>query len=310
MDRFEAMRLFAAVAEAQSFSAAARRQGLSAPAVTRTIAALEELLGVRLLVRTTRRVRLTEAGERYLLDCRRILADLQEAEEAAAGSHATPRGLLSITAPVMFGHLHVSPILLRFMERYPEVRIRALFIDRVASLIDEGLDVGIRIGELPDSSLMALRVGQVRRLVCAAPAYLERHGTPRHPAELSGHRLVTASGGPQSSEWRFQERGEPLAVALRPQFVVNTNEAAIRAASAGWGLTRRLSYQVAGLLGSGQLRTVLDDFEPPPLPIHIVHQEGRRTSAKVRAFVDFIAAALRGNPELNPGAAETAAAGQ
>ncbi len=203
MDRFHLMTVFVAVAEEEGFAAAARRLRMSPPAVTRAIALLEERLGVRLLTRTTRLVRTTDAGARYLEDARRILLEADEADEAAAGINATPRGNLAVTAPVLFGKIYVMPLITAYQTTYSETTVSALFVDRVVNLMEEGLDVGIRIGPLPDSSLRAIRVGQVRRVVCAAPAYLEQHGSPRSPAELAQHPIIAATSLSAGSEWAF-----------------------------------------------------------------------------------------------------------
>lgn len=299
MDRLHLMSVFVAVAEAESFAGGARNLGMSAPAVTRAIAALEARLGVRLLARTTRVVRLTEAGARYLEDCRRIIADADEADESARGLNAAPRGRLHVTAPVLFGRLFVMPAVQAYVDRYPDVSVNALFLDRVVSLVDEGLDVAVRIGELPDSSLRAIRVGQIRRVVCGAPAYLERHGTPLHPSELQQHRIIATSAITPSTEWRFFRDSRATSVRVSPRLTVNSNDAAIAAAVSGWGLTRVLSYMIAPQLQAGQLQTILTAFEPAPLPIHILHREGRHASAKVRAFIDLIVAHLRSHPGLN-----------
>ena len=293
------MALFVAVAEESGFAAAARRLSLSPPKVTRAVASLEQHVSTPLLLRTTRSVRLTESGQRYLADCRRILAELAEAEEAADGAHATPRGLLSITAPALFGQMFVTPLATRYLDRYPEVRLRALFVDRVVGMADEGIDVAIRIGELPDSALIALSAGHVRRVVCAAPALLAREGIPQHPAELERFRIVQAANVTQTNEWRFAAGGDTLAVRIAPTLSVNSNRAAIVAAERGFGLTRVLSYQIAPQLAAGTLQIVLPAFEPPPLPIHVLYQQGRKASAKVRSFVDFCIAQLRADPAIN-----------
>ena len=298
MDRLHHMSVFVAVAEAESFAAAGRRLGMSPPAVTRAVSALEKRLGVRLLTRSTRLVRITEAGERYLDDCRRIIADADEADESVAGLNAAPRGHLSVTAPVLFGRLYVMPGIVEYLRRYPDVTARALFLDRVVNLVDEGLEVAVRIGDLPDSSLKAVRVGQVRRIVCAAPRYLAARGTPNHPEQLTHHTIISASGVTPSAEWRFQDAGRPLQVRLQPRLVVTTNDGAIAATAAGLGITRLLSYQLARQLAAGDLETILSDFELPPLPVHVVHREGRQSSAKVRAFVDLLVARLRADPAL------------
>ena len=292
------MSLFVAVAESSSFQRAAQQFGLSPPAVTRAIAALEERLGVKLLHRTTRKVRVTEIGAQYLADCRRILSDLEEAEESTTGSHRAPRGLLHVTAPVLFGQLFVLPPLLQFLDRYPEVQGRTLFVDRIVNMLDEGLDVAVRIGNLPDSSLIAVPVGQIRRVVVASPGYLQEHGLPSHPRDLPQHRLVATTSLASPGHWSFLENQAPLRVALNPGLLVNTNETAIQAALSGWGMARLLSYQVAQSVARGQLKIVLGPFEPEPWPIYVLHQEGRKVSAKVRAFTDFLTQSLRHHPDL------------
>lgn len=298
MDRFQEMQVFLAVAEHRGFAAAARRLNLSPASVTRAVAALEERIGTQLLSRTTRSVRLPEAGQRYAEDCRRILADLLEAEESAAGSHARPRGQLTVSAPVLFGELFVTPLLVDFLDAYPELRVRALLLDRLVNLVDEGVDAAIRIGHLPDSSLHAVRVGAVRQVVCAAPAYLAAHGRPEHPRQLEQARIIAAASSQLLSEWQFVEGTAAFTVRLQPRLEVNANGAAIRAACLGWGLTRVLSYQVADRVARGELEIVLQAFEPPPLPIHVVYPDGRRVAGKVRAFIDFCARRLRQHPAL------------
>lgn len=298
MDRFHLMNVFVAVAEAESFAGGARRLRMSPPAVTRAVVALEERLGVRLLTRTTRVVRVTEAGARYLEDARRILIEMEEADAAAAGVNATPRGHLSVTAPVLFGKLYVMPIITEYQSAFEQTTVSALFVDRVVSFIDEGMDVGVRIGPLPDSSLRAIRVGRVRRVLVGAPAYLQEHGIPRTPEDLAGHRLVAASGISPTNDWVFESDGEKRTVRVAPRIVANTNDGPLEAACQGYGLTRLLSYQVAPQLASGELEAVLGDFEGPDLPVHVIHREGRHGSAKVRGFVDLAVARLRADKAL------------
>lgn len=298
MDRFQEMQVFAAVAQEQGFSAAARRLGMSAASVTRAVAALEKRIGTLLLTRTTRSVHLSEAGQRYLEDCRRILAEVQEAEDSAAGSHAQPRGQLTITAPVLFGELFVTPLMVGYLNQFPEVTINGLLVDRVVSMVEEGIDVAVRIGELPDSNQHAIRVGEVRRVICASPDYLKTHGRPRHPDELTGAPVVATSSIGQLRTWPFLDQGEPISVRPEPRLVVTANQAAITAACLGLGFTRVLSYQVASKVAAGELEVVLADFELPPLPIHIVYQGGRKAPARVRSFVDFMVKALREHPAL------------
>lgn len=298
MDRFHLMSVYVAVAEEEGFSRAARRLGISPPAVTRAVYTLEHELGVKLLTRTTRRIRVTEAGSRYLEDARRILAEVAEADEAAAGVNAAPRGTLAVTAPVLFGRMYVMPGMVDYLRRYPDMTVSALFVDRVVNLIDEGLDVGIRIGELPDSTMRAVRAGQVRRIVCAAPAYLKAHGIPRQPADLAHHVVIATSGVSPLAEWRFSGEGKPTTVRIQPRLTVTSNDAAIEATLAGFGVTRLLSYQIAPHLATGKLKIILGEFEPPPLPIHVLHREGRQASAKVRAFVDLIVGQIRADKTL------------
>ncbi|MBU0914949.1 LysR family transcriptional regulator [Aquabacterium parvum] len=299
MDRLHLMTVYVAVAEEEGFAAAARRLAMSPPAVTRAISALEDRLGVKLLQRTTRHVRVTEAGERYLDDARRVIAAADEADEAAVGINAQPRGHMTVTAPVLFGRMYVMPGIVDYLRQHPETSVSALFLDRVVNMLEEGVDVGIRIGELSDSSYRALRVGHVRRVICAAPSYLKRHGIPQTPHELKQHQVIVASSLSQNIEWRFVDQGEPLSVRIKPRLTVSSNDGAIEAASLGLGVTRLMSYQVAPLLAAGKLKVVLSEFESPRVPIHIIHREGRHASAKMRAFIDLMAERLRAEPSLN-----------
>lgn len=298
MSRLHAMQVFVKVAEASGFAEAARQLNMSPPAVTRAVASLEDQIGARLFTRTTRKVKLTEAGARYYEDCHRILGDIAEAEAAAGGSYATPTGMLTVTASVLFGQDFMTPILTEYLDQNPEVAIRALFVDRITNLVDEGVDVGIRIGDLPDSSFSAIRVGAVRRVVCGAPAYFEKHGVPQHPSELSNHQIIASSSSWSSLDWRFGGERK-LAVRISPRLSFSTYGAIIRATMQGWGLSRPLSYQIGQPLIDGQLQTILSEFEEDPLPVHVVHPEGRRASAKVRAFVDLAVDRLRASPLIN-----------
>ena len=293
------MAVYVAVAEEESFAAGARRLGMSPPAVTRAVAALEKRLGIKLLTRTTRFVRATDAGRRYLEHARRIIADADEADEAAAGVNAAPRGQLSITAPVIFGRVYVVPVVVDYLRNFPEVTVAAVLLDRVVNLLEEGIDVGIRIGELPDSTLHAIRVGQVRRVVCAAPSYLRAHHVPRAPADLARHTIINARPVTASDDWKFTAGKKTLSVKVRPRLTVTNNEAAIVAAVQGFGVTRLLSYQAAPHVAAGELKIILADYEPASLPIHVVHSEGRQASAKVRTLVDLLVARLRGDKALN-----------
>ncbi|WP_144141023.1 LysR family transcriptional regulator [Paraburkholderia sp. BCC1884] len=299
MDKFQAMTTFVAVAETGGLTAAARKLDVSPSVISRIISELEDHLGTRLLTRTTRIVRLTEAGTAFFDDCKRILTEVVEAELTAAGSHTRPQGHLSITAPVLFGKSYIMPIVAEYLERFPEVEIYSLFVDRVVNLVDEGVDIAVRIGELPDSSLQAVCIGGVRRILCAAPTYLEKYGIPTHPDQLADHLTVVASGISPSPEWRFLDNTKNTSVRLRPRLTTTTNDSAIEAAVAGVGITRLLSYQVASQLRDGTLRIVLADFEPPALPINIVHREGRHVTRKVRAFFDLAVDTLRSDDSLN-----------
>lgn len=298
MDRLQAMEVFVAVVDSGGFASAARRLDLSAPVVTRAVAELEARLGVRLLTRTTRTVRVTEAGARYADDCRRILADVGDSESATSGSRGLVKGLLSVTAPAVFGNLHVTPIVADYLRRYPDVDAQCLFVDRVVNLVDEGLDVAVRIGELPDSSLQAVHVGQVRRLLVATPGYLAAHGRPATPADLAAHALIQPTGVSPYPEWRFAHGGKPVVQRIRPRLRTTTNDAARTAALTGLGIARLVSYQVADDLASGALQVLLPDYETPAIPVHVLHREGRHVTQKVRAFVDLAVTMLRANPAL------------
>ena len=293
MSYFRELSTFVAVAEEGAFNAAARRLSLSPSVVTRLINALEARIGARLFTRTTRRVTLTEAGERLFAEAGRILADLEEVEAMVAGAHQVPRGVLRITAPVLFGQRYLMRVVGAFLEAYPEVSVTAEFLDRPVHLVDEGIDVALRIGELPDSGLFATRVGVVRRVTVAAPAYLEAHGVPETPQDLIRHRIVNFSGLHGPREWAYHAGGAVHNGRIAPRLTVNTMVAAIDAASAGQGVTRVLSYQVADALAAGTLVEILRAWEDRGMPVQLVYPEGRRAAAKTRAFIDFAAKHLR-----------------
>ncbi|MFG1300739.1 LysR family transcriptional regulator [Xanthobacter sp. V3C-3] len=296
MDRFDAMTAFVRAMEEGSLARAARRLGRSPAAVTRAVAQLETHLGTRLLHRSTRALRLTEAGERYLASCRAILAELAEADLLAAGERTAPRGVLSVTAPAVFGRLHVAPVMEDLLDVHPDLAVRLLLLDRVASLVDEGLDAAVRIGPLPDSSLVAVRVGAVRRVVCASPAYLAARGRPATPAELAGHGVISFSQITETDGWAFAagpSGGARRTVQVAPRFRVNGAEAAIAAAVRGRGITRVLSYQVEEDLAAGRLVLLLEAYEGAPLPVHVVYPAARLPVARLRAFVDVAVPRLR-----------------
>ncbi|RIX43494.1 MAG: LysR family transcriptional regulator [Rhodocyclales bacterium GT-UBC] len=298
MDRLHSMSVFVAVAEEEGFAAAARRLNMSPPAVTRTIAALEAHLGIKLLTRTTRFVRTTNAGQRYLESARSILAQADEADEAAAGVHAAPRGHLAVTAPVLFGSMHVMPGIVEFLRRYPDVSVNAVFLDRAVNLLEEGIDVGVRIGELPDSTMRAIPVGSVRRIICASPDYLAECPELNEPKHLTAQTIISASPVSPGLEWRLGNARQQISVKVQPRLTVSNNAAAIEAALMGFGITRLMSYQAADHLAAGRLVRIFPDYEPPALPVHIIHLEGKQASGKVRALVDVLVEQLRGNAVL------------
>jgi DNA-binding transcriptional LysR family regulator len=293
MGRTDGLMVFVEVAEHGSFAEAARKLRRSPTAVTRAVADLEGRLGVRLLNRTTRAVSVTEAGQRFLAGAKRVLADLEEIERAAAGEGTAPRGQLRVTAPILFGRLHVLPIVTEFLGRFPDVSVALTLMDRSVDLVEEGLDVAVRIGMLGESSAVATRVGAVSQVVVASPDYLAQHGTPQAPADLGGHVVVAFSGITGIERWVFRERADEANVAIKPRLVVTTAESAVDAARAGFGLTRVLSYQAADDIARGSLRRVLQAYEGDESPIHLLYPGGRHPPPKLRAFLDFTMPRLR-----------------
>ncbi len=293
MDRLDAMRLFVAIGDAGSLSAAARALKVPLPTVSRKLALLEAHLGVRLVVRTTRKFALTDAGRGYLDSCRRLLAEIEDAERMAAGEYEAPKGRLYVTAPIVFGRLHVLPVALAFLKAYPEVDLRLSFADRIVDMIEDGIDVALRIAHLADSSLIAARVGAVRLVTCAGPAYLKARGAPRSPSELIQHHCIAFSNMSATDRWSYRIAGEDQAVPIRARLAVTTAESAIDAAIAGIGITRVLSYQAAAAIKAGKLKILLRPFEQPEIPVSMVHPQSRLTPPKVRAFLDFAAPRLR-----------------
>ncbi len=284
MDRIDAMQAFIAVADLQGFAPAARKLGLSPSGVTRLIAALEDRLGARLLQRTTRQVALTDVGSRYLERVRRILADVEEAEGSVEGERSRPSGRLVVSAPIGFGRLHVSPVMSAYLMRYPEVLGELRLSDRMINLVEDGVDLAIRIGHLADSSLVARHVGKVRRIVVASSDYLKRRGEPDTPEAIALHDTIQFGATAVSPDWRFVEDGREVRAACAPRFTTNSADAAIQHAAQGGGLTRVLAYQAAEAIKAGRLQK----FEQPPLPIHIVYPTSRLLSAKVRTFIDVV----------------------
>jgi DNA-binding transcriptional LysR family regulator len=288
MDRIDAMQAFVAVADLQGFAPAARKLGLAPSGVTRLIAALEDRLGARLLQRTTRQVALTDVGARYLERIRRILADVEEAEGSVQAERTRPSGRLVVSAPVGFGRLHVSPVVSAYLARYPDVSGELRLSDQIINLVEDGVDLAVRIGHLADSTLVARHIGEMRRIVVASEGYLRERGEPDTPATIASHATIQFGATAASPEWRFVEAGREVRVACTPRLITNSADAAIQYAEQGGGLTRVLAYQAADAIKAGRLRIVLEQFEQPPLPIHIVYPTSRLLSAKVRTFVDLV----------------------
>ena len=291
MDRLLTLEMFVAVASEGGFAAAARKLGSSPPAVTRGIAALEARLGTVLFHRSTRAVALTDAGAAFLAQARRILADLAGAERELRGAAAEPSGQLYITAPVMFGRLHVLPVVGELMAQYGGLAARMMLIDRNVRIVEEGIDVAVRIGALADSGLKAVRVGRVRQMLVASPAYLARRGAPATIADLAGHELIGATGPRAAGEWQFATqrwRVEP-----RPRLTLNTVDSMLAAAEAGYGIANLLSYQLAEAVDAGRLVSLLADEQPPPLPVHLLFEPSRAGLPSVRQFVDAMKARMR-----------------
>ncbi len=293
MDRLESMTILMMVVAAGSLSAAARRLGTPLTTVSRRVSELEIHLKTRLLIRTSRQVALTEAGRSYVAACKRILEQVGEAERAASGEYSAPKGDLVITAPVVFGRLHVLPVATQFLKAFPEIDIRFMLADRMVNIMEDPVDLAVRIGELPDSSLVALRVGAIRRVVCASPAYFAARGTPTGPGDLAAHDCVTFEGLASPDNWIFGSGKSEISVAAHSRLIVNTAEAAIDAAIAGVGVTRVLSYQVADALRAGKLALALEGFEPKPWPVNLVHAGQPLLPLKLRAFLDFAAPRLK-----------------
>jgi DNA-binding transcriptional LysR family regulator len=299
MDRLEAMSILLAVVEAGSLSAAARRYGIPLATVSRKLSDLETHLGTRLLNRSSRRVSLTDAGRSYVAACKRILEDVEEAERSASGEYSAPKGDLTITAPIVFGRVHVLPIVVEFLAAYPEVDVRIMLTDRVANLLEDPIDLAVRIGELPDSSLVATRVGSIRRVVCGSLAYFAERSMPRAPGELGAHDCITFEGLMSPGAWTFTTGKSDVSVPIHSRLTVNTAEAAIDAAIAGLGVTRVLSYQIAHAVRAGTLAVVLQEFEPAPWSVSLVYAGQGLLPQKLRAFLDFAAPRLKARLSQN-----------
>jgi DNA-binding transcriptional LysR family regulator len=293
MDRLHEIEVFVAVADAGSFAKAGERLRMSPPAVTRAISALEDRLGARVFNRTTRSLSITDVGQRFLVGARRVLTDLETAEKEAVGEAATPYGHLTITASVTFGRSALAPVVCGFLSQYPRVTASVLLLDRVVSLVEEGIDVAVRIGHLPDSNLIARRIGEVHRLLVASPDYLVRRGAPASPADLRSHSVIAFTALMPNREWRFLNGGKPGSVSLHPTLEINDAVAAIQAAEEGHGITIALSYMVSSQIRAGTLAPVLETFALPPHPVHLVYPHARLIASNTRAFIDFAAPQLK-----------------
>ncbi|HUN73559.1 MAG TPA: LysR family transcriptional regulator [Steroidobacteraceae bacterium] len=287
MDRFEALTAFVAVANAGGFSAAGRELGIPLPTISRRVIELEETLGARLFHRTTRRVELTEQGKTFFAACQRVLEDLKDAEEALGGEYRTPKGELSITAPVGFGRLHVQPVALEFLANYPEINLRLLLVDRVVNLLEEHIDAALRIADLPDSSLVARALGHIQMLVCASPKYLRRRGKPTHPRELIEHDCIAWSTLLPVNSWWFREDDADVTFPIRVRLSTTISESALAAAESGLGLLQTTSYQAASALHDKRLVRVLSEYDCAATPVTFVYPSSRLVPLKLRAFLDF-----------------------
>ncbi len=295
MGHLRTISLFIAVAEQNSFAGAARVLNISAPSATRGIGLLEEKLGVKLFQRTTRSLTLTDTGQFYLGECKRILADLKSAEDAVSGIYQSPKGHLRITSSVLFGENYVMPVITEFLTQYPDISVETLFVDRNVNMIDEGIDVAVRIGHLQDSNLVAIKVGNVKRVVCAAPSYLETNGIPHSLDDLKYHHIINARPISPNGEWHF---ADAKYARVKSRLEVNTMASAAKAAVRGWGLTQVLSYQISSYIENGQLQVVLADYETAPLPVNVICIDGRFAAMKVKAFVDYIKMTLQKDQRL------------
>lgn len=292
MNKIDSMSLFVMVMETGSFAAASRKSGIPISTLSRKISALESYLKVRLLNRSTRKLELTEVGTSYLASCKQILCQVEEAEHIATGAYSAPVGEITLTAPLVFGRVHLLPLVIEFLKLYPEINIRLILTDHNLDLLEEHIDLALRIAPLGDSTLMAVKLGEIRHVVCASPDYLLKYGTPQTPLELTQHACITKQLH-RPAQWHFSNQGKTLTVPVRGRLSVTTAEAAIDAAISGIGLIQVLSYQVADMQKKGQLLPVLVPYEPPPTPLSLIHASGRMTPLKLRVFIDFLTMRLR-----------------
>ena len=297
MDQIKLMKIFVAVAEENGFASGARKLRMSPPTVTRAVNILEAHLGVKLFDRSTRIVRLTSAGELYYYDSIRILEEVNEVNEAVRGINSVPKGHLAVTAPVLFGKLYVLPCVIEFMRLYPSMNFTATFLDRPVNLLEEGFDVGIRIGELPDSSMKAIQVGNVRQVTCASQDYLKKNGIPQNPSDLSDHNIISTSDS-NITEWQYSQKSKVITVRVRPRLVVASNDDALEAVMQGSGIAK-IPFQALHFIESSKLKIILNKFEPAPRPVNVIHLEGRHITIKIRSFIDFIVTRLQNNNDIN-----------
>jgi DNA-binding transcriptional LysR family regulator len=293
MDRLEAMSVIVAVTETGSFSAASRKLGTPVATISRKVAELEARLNAELFQRTSRRVLLTDAGRSYIEACRRIIEQVDDAEREVSGEYRVPKGDLAVTSPWGLGHLHLVPIATEFLAAYPDIALRLLMTDRVVNMVEEAIDVAIRIGPLPDSGMIATRLASIRVVVCASPGYLAARGTPEHPDQLRGHDCITVEETAATAAWRFAKGSRSIVAPIRSRLRVNTSEAAVEAAIAGGGLARVMSYKMEAARRAGQLAILLEAFEPAPLPVHILYSPRKLLPQKLRVFLDWVTPRLR-----------------
>jgi DNA-binding transcriptional LysR family regulator len=293
MNRLEAMTILLAAVDSGSLSAAGRQLHVPLATVSRRVSELEEHLKVRLLLRGTRKLVLTDAGRAYVVACRRIVEDIADAERTAAGEYRAPQGELIISVPPVMGRRHVLPVVVEFLRAYPDIRMRLQMTDRAVNLLEDHVDLALRVGELPDSSMIATRVGLLRRVLCASPAYVKVRGAPKKPTDLASHDCVSNENFATSSNWEFRVEGGLKTILIRPRLIVNSAEAAVIAASAGVGIARALSYQIDGLVKAGSLVKLLEAYEPAPLPATLIYPSQRQVPLKLRAFLDFSVPLLR-----------------
>jgi DNA-binding transcriptional LysR family regulator len=298
MDRLEAMSVIIAVTETGSFSAASRKLGTPVASVSRKVAELEARLKAELFQRSSRRMTLTDAGRSYIDACKRIIEQVDDAEREVSGEYRAPKGDLAVTAPWGLGHTHLLPIAVEFLAAYPDIALRLALTDRVVDTVTENIDVAIRIGILPDSAMIATRIGSIRLVVCASPAYLAAHGRPTAPDDLGDHDCITIGEGPSPPAWRFSQGDRSIVAPMRTRLTVNTSEAAVLAAMQGAGLARVMSYKMGAAKRAGTLEVVLDDFEPQPLPAHIVYAQRKLVPLKLRVFLNWTIPRLKARLSL------------